>query len=212
MRTLQGTMHLSQHYPRRQNALMMHSCGSQQLRKRFTKPRNGLTSVPTLNPSKFRSSKDEVEFAGFEITRTEVKPHRKYLNAIKDFPTPKGITDIRAWFGLVNQVAYTFAMTPVMSELLKPTSPFRWTSELQSTFDVSKTELCNRIREGFQIFEKNRPTCLATDWSKDGIGYTGYSRSTAEVCRLTYGYPWHVETISLRLALQQVLLITENPY
>ena len=167
-------MHSSQHYPRRQNALMMHSCGRQQLRKRLTKPRNGLTSGITLNPSKFRFAKDEVEFAGFEITRTEVKPHRKYLNAIKDFPTPQGITDIRAWFGLVNQVAYAFAMAPVMfpfRELLKPTSPFRWTSELQTAFDASKTEICNRIREGVQIFEKDRPTCLATDWSKDGIGY-----------------------------------------
>ena len=132
--------------------------------------RNGIT----LNPSKFRFAQDEVEFAGFEITRSEVKPHRKYLNAIKDFPTPQGITDIRAWFGLVNQVAYAFAMASVMSpfrELLKPTSPFRWTSELQTAFDASKIEICNRIREGVQIFQKDRPTCLATDWSKDGIGY-----------------------------------------
>jgi len=103
-----------------------------------------------------------------------VKPHCKYLDAIKDFPTPQGITNIRAWFGLVNQVAYAFAMASVMSpfrELLKPTSPFRWTSELQTAFDASKIEICNRIRKGVQIFQKDRSTCLATDWSKDGIGY-----------------------------------------
>ena len=103
-----------------------------------------------------------------------MKPHRKYLDAIKDFPTPQGITDIRAWFGLVNQVAYAFAMASVMSpfrELLKPTSPFCWTSELQTAFDASKIEICNRICEGVQIFQKDRPTCLAKDWSKDGIGY-----------------------------------------
>ena len=28
-----------------------------------------------------------------------------------------------------------------------------------------------RIKEGVRIFDKDRPTCLATDWSKDGIGY-----------------------------------------
>ena len=65
----------------------------------------------TLNPSKFRFAQDEVEFAGFEITKSEVKPSRKYLRAIQDFPTPKGITDVRAWFGLVNQVAYAFHLT-----------------------------------------------------------------------------------------------------
>ena len=38
-------------------------------------------------------------------------------------------------------------------------------------FDASKTEICTRIQEGVRIFDKNRLTCLATDWSKDGIGY-----------------------------------------
>ena len=132
--------------------------------------RNGIT----LNPDKFCFAQDEVEFAGFEITRTEVKPCKKYLRAIADFPTPTGITDIRAWFGLVNQVAYAFSMTSVMSpfrSLLKPSSPFTWTPELQQAFDASKTEITCRIQEGVRIFDKHRPTCLATDWSKDGIGY-----------------------------------------
>ena len=55
--------------------------------------------------------------------------------------------------------------------LLKPSSTFKWTNDLQQSFDASKTEICDRIKEGVQIFEKDRPTCLATDWSKDGIGY-----------------------------------------
>ena len=123
----------------------------------------------TLNPSKFCFAQDEVEFAGFEITRSEVKPNRKYLCAIKDFPTPKGITDVRAWFGLVNQVAYAFSMASVMSPfraLLKTSSLFKWTNDLQQSFDASKTEICDRIKEGVQIFEK-----------RTGSG-TGYSRST----------------------------------
>ena len=132
--------------------------------------RNGIT----LNPDKFRFAQDEVEFAGFTITQTEVRPCKKYLQAIADFPTPSGITDIRAWFGLVNQVAYAFSMASVMSpfrSLLKPSSPFTWSPELQLAFDASKKEICSRIQEGVRIFDKNRQTCLATDWSKDGIGY-----------------------------------------
>ena len=132
------------------------------------------TNGITLNPSKFRFACDEVEFAGFQITLTEVKPSAKYLQSISQFPTPQGITDIRAWFGLVNQVAYAFSMTSVMSPfraLLKPSAPFTWNTELQEAFDASKKEICSRIQEGVRIFEKSRPTCLATDWSKDGIGY-----------------------------------------
>ena len=132
--------------------------------------RNGIT----LNPDKFRFAKDEVEFAGFEITSTEVRPCKKYLRAISDFPTPTGITDIRAWFRLVNQVAFAFSMASVMApfrSLLKPSSTFTWTPELQQAFDASKVEITSRIQEGVRIFDKNRPTCLATDWSKDGVGY-----------------------------------------
>ena len=132
--------------------------------------RNGIT----LNPSKFRFAQDEVEFAGFEITRTEVKPCRKYLRAISEFPTPTGITDIRAWFDFINQVAYAFSMASVMSpfrSLFKPSSPFTWSTDLQQAFDASKTEICTRIQEGVRIFDKNHLTCLVTDWSKDGIGY-----------------------------------------
>ena len=132
------------------------------------------TNGITLNPSKFRFACDEVEFAGFQITLTDVKPSAKYLQSITQFPTPQGITDIRAWFGLVNQVAYAFSMTSVMSPfraLLKPSTPFTWNTELQNAFDASKKEICSRIQEGVRIFEKSRPTCLATDWSKDGIGY-----------------------------------------
>ena len=132
--------------------------------------RNGIT----LNPDKFRFAQDEVEFAGFQITNTEVKPCNKYLRAITDFPIPNGITDIRAWFGLVNQVAFAFSMASVMvpfRALLKPSAQFTWTDDLQQAFEASKLEITSRIKEGVRIFDKERPTCLATDWSKDGIGY-----------------------------------------
>ena len=50
----------------------------------------------TLNPQKFQFSQRDIEFGGFSITSDQVKPLAKYLNAIKLFPTPKTITDIRS--------------------------------------------------------------------------------------------------------------------
>ncbi|VDI79213.1 Hypothetical predicted protein [Mytilus galloprovincialis] len=55
----------------------------------------------TPNPEKFIFGQDIVEFAGFEITPNTVRSCRKYLKAILDFATPRNITDIRSWFGLV---------------------------------------------------------------------------------------------------------------
>ena len=81
---------------------------------------------------------------------------------------------IRSWFGLVNQVSYAFSMTEVMRPFrafLKPTTEFIWTDELQEAFEKSKTVIIEAVREGIMTFEMNRTTCLATDWSKTGIGF-----------------------------------------
>lgn len=132
--------------------------------------RNGIT----LNPEKFIFSQDEVEFAGFTITLNSVRPCNRYLQAIQEFPTPKNITDIRSWFGLLNQVSYAFSMAKrvqPLRQLLKPEQKFEWTDELNTIFEESKDVIIAEIEEGVQIFDKTKPTCLATDWSKEGIGF-----------------------------------------
>ena len=63
------------------------------------------------NPEKFvfkvfQVGSDAVEFAGFVITPTDIQPSDKHIRTIRDFPTPQNITDIRSWFGLINQVSY----------------------------------------------------------------------------------------------------------
>ncbi|CAL4193977.1 unnamed protein product, partial [Meganyctiphanes norvegica] len=77
--------------------------------------RNGII----LNPKKFKFAKDEVEFAGFNISRDSISPIPTFLKAVKNFPQPKNITDIRSWFGLVNQAAYTFSKCSVMEPFRK---------------------------------------------------------------------------------------------
>ena len=128
----------------------------------------------TLNPSKFRFAMESVDFAGFEITSETVRLCRKYTKAISDFLTPTSLTDVRSWFGHINQVAYAFSMTDIMlpfRDLLKPSVPFEWTDALQRAFDSSKLAIVAEIEHGVTIYDKTKPTCLATDWSKHGIGY-----------------------------------------
>ena len=67
--------------------------------------RNGVV----FNPAKFKFGRTEVDFAGFTVTDTGVKPTKKMLEAIREFPKPTNLTGARSWFGLVNQVAYSFA-------------------------------------------------------------------------------------------------------
>ena len=127
-----------------------------------------------LNPEKFFFARHEVDFAGFTITDNSVKPESKYLTAIRDFPTPSNITDVRSWFGLVNQISYTFAAAKVMQpfrDLLKSRVKFHWSRDLEEAFQASKHTIIRQIEYGVRIYDKSRITCLATDWSTTGIGY-----------------------------------------
>ena len=132
--------------------------------------RNGIV----LNPEKFKFAADTVEFAGFEITPHTVRPCPRLTDAISKFPSPKNITDVRSWHGLINQVSYAFTSAEKMlpfKKLLSPSTPFVWTDELDKLFQESKRVIIKEIKEGVEIFDKSLPTCLATDWSKTGIGF-----------------------------------------
>ncbi|CAC5426162.1 unnamed protein product [Mytilus coruscus] len=132
--------------------------------------RNGIT----LNPKKFQFAQDTVNFAGLTITQTNIRPSTKFLDAISNFPTPTDITGARAWFGLINQGAYAFAMARQMKPfraLLKPSTTFCWTNELDEVFHKSKEIIIQEMKEGVRLFDPARMTCLATDWSVDGIGF-----------------------------------------
>eukprot|EP00794_Sanderia_malayensis_P002910 gene2910-3362_t len=56
-------------------------------------------------------------------------------------------------------------------QLLNSGATFKWDAQLQQLFDNSKSAIISEIQEGVRIFDKSRPTCLATDWSKDDIGF-----------------------------------------
>ncbi|CAC5405037.1 unnamed protein product [Mytilus coruscus] len=56
-------------------------------------------------------------------------------------------------------------------QLLKPGTPFFWDEHINRLFEESKSAIISKIEEGIRIFDKSKPTCLATDWSKTGIGF-----------------------------------------
>lgn len=127
-----------------------------------------------LNPEKFQFAQREIDFAGFHISETEIKPHAKFLKAIAEFPTPTKVTDVRSWFGLVHQVANYGQLTEVMvpfKKLLSPKVKFYWDQELQDAFTLSKQSIVKAIQNGVEIFDFGKPTCLRPDWSTTGLGY-----------------------------------------
>ena len=87
---------------------------------------------------------------------------------------PTRITDVRSWFGLVNQVAHYGQLRKLVEPLrplLSSKTKFFWDEKMQQSFDESKEKIVEAIREGVEIFELGRWTLLRTDYSKTGIGY-----------------------------------------
>ena len=138
-----------------------------------TTARNGII----MNPTKFVFAKKEVEFAGFMVGPRSVKPTAKMISAIEEFPSPKSITGIRPWFGLVNQVAPFFAARLTLQpfrELLKAPATGKkiyWDDNLEKLFQELKKTIKEEILNGIATFSLKRPTCLATDWSKEGMQF-----------------------------------------
>ena len=127
-----------------------------------------------LNPDKFQFSQRRVDFAGFRISENSIEPLPKYIEAIRSFPRPKSIKDIRSWFGLVNQVSNYGQLREFMAlfrPFLSPSYKFFWSEVLEKAFEESKEHIIQAIRTGVEIFDKSRKTCLRPDWSNQGIGY-----------------------------------------
>ena len=127
-----------------------------------------------LNPDKFQFAERSVDFAGFRVSDATIEPLPKYLDAIREFPSPTSTTDIRSWFGLVNQVsnyAQTRDLMAPFKPFLSPRCKFVWTPELEDAFQASKEAIIDAIRRREESFDLSRPTCLRPDWSKRGIGY-----------------------------------------
>ena len=132
------------------------------------------TNGIVANAAKFQFCRETVDFAGFTVTPTGPAPSPRILSAIKDFPVPKDLTGARSWFGLVNQVAWAYSLSPVMEpfrELIKPNRKFYWDENLTMIFENSKDKIISLVKEGIRTFDASRKTCLQTDWSREGIGY-----------------------------------------
>ena len=91
--------------------------------------RNGIV----LNSDKFSFGEDTVDWAGIRIGNDKVKPLPDHIRAIKEFPTPNNLTDMRSYWALVNQVSPYYCVQQHLQpfrELLKKKTQWYFAKEL----------------------------------------------------------------------------------
>jgi len=117
---------------------------------------------------------ENIKFAGYMIGPNGVSPDPDKIKAIREFPTPKSVTDVRSFLGLANQLGSFMPdlaqITVEMRKLLKKGVGFNWLEDHQNAFERAKKILCSEML--IKTFDPQLPTEILTDASRlFGMGF-----------------------------------------
>ena len=97
----------------------------------------------TLNQDKWEYAQPRVTFAGFNLSKDGYSIDSAITDAIAKFPTPSNRTDLRAFFGLANQLAAStdslVGLLEPLRSLLSTKNEFVWSSNHEQAFQAAKT-------------------------------------------------------------------------
>ena len=127
----------------------------------------------TLSRSKLQFGQS-VLFAGHVISQDGVKPDPRRTDAIRRFPVPTTVSELRSFLGLVNQLGAFIPdlahATEPLRGLLKKNVAYNWLPEHKTAFEEVKSILLSKLL--IKPFNPSIPSQLLTDASRlKGLGY-----------------------------------------
>lgn len=128
----------------------------------------------TLNKKKFVLAASSVDFCRYTLSGEGIAADQEKVKAIKDFPTPANLTDLRSFMGLVNRLAeFTpniAAAAQRLCPLMSPKRIFVWTPDHNEAYQCVKS--AHSSPPVLASFDPDLPTILQTDASRlYGIGH-----------------------------------------
>ncbi|UYV70945.1 hypothetical protein LAZ67_8001196, partial [Cordylochernes scorpioides] len=125
-----------------------------------------------LNAKKCKFGAKTITVLGHEVSGDGIRPDPEKIRAVRDFPTPKSLKEVRSFLGLSSYYRrfipnYSQLAQP-LNELLKKDSIFCWSLEEQREFDALKSAIISEPVLGH--FDYSSPTEIHTDTSSYGIG------------------------------------------
>ena len=125
-----------------------------------------------LHPSKCSLFQKEVEFLGHKISEKGVSTDDRKIEAVKNWPTPKNVKDVRSYLGLCSyyrRYVQNFAsIAKPLHELTEKGRKFVWTDKCQEAFDTLKHHLTSSPILGYP--KDDSVFILDTDASNVGMG------------------------------------------
>jgi transposase InsO family protein len=125
-----------------------------------------------LKLSKCFFAKSEVEYLGHIISHNTVKPSPRKIEAVKEFPIPKTVREVRRFLGLTGYYRrfienFSIRAKP-LSDLTKKAIPFHWSPDQQIAFETLRDAIIQT--PVIAMFDPNKQCSVFTDASKIGIG------------------------------------------
>lgn len=129
---------------------------------------NGLT----LKLSKCRFFDNSLDYLGYEISAEGIRPNENKILAVKEFPVPQNVHEIRQFLGLAGyfrKFVRSFGeIARPLTNLLKKGNAFKWTDDESNSFNTLKDKLTDRPI--LALYNINFETELHTDASSLGVG------------------------------------------
>ncbi|GBL59734.1 Retrovirus-related Pol polyprotein from transposon 297 [Araneus ventricosus] len=114
----------------------------------------------------------QITILGHVVSEDGIKPDPENVRAVKNFPVPKNVHDVRRFLGLCSYYRrfiknFCYRAQP-LQELLKGDSKFAWGLDQTKSFENLKTALISDPI--LRLFDEEAPTEMHTDASGYGLG------------------------------------------
>lgn len=173
-----------------------------------------------LNLTKCSFLQNKIEYLGFEISSSGMRPGKAKIQSVIDFPRPENVHGVRQFLGLVSyfrKFIQNFAqLAHPITKLLKKHSNWEWSDDQEMSFRTLKEKLTDR--PVLAIYDPTADTELHTDASRIGVGgillqrpegsegsfhpVAYYSRQTTPEERSFHSY--ELETLAVVCALKKL--------
>jgi hypothetical protein len=141
-----------------------------------------------INASKCYFGANRVTYLGHIISKHWIKIDPDKVQAVRDFPVPRGITEVSAFHGLCNYfrrfIPNFGATAKALTDLCKKDAKLRWPDIQQFAFDHLKNLLCVAPVLAYPDFDTR--FYLATDASVTGLGAVIYQLSDGHTRPIAY--------------------------
>ncbi len=112
-----------------------------------------------LKPSKCHFVRREVQYLGLLITPCGLRPNPERGSAVKDFPVPQNIKEVRQFIGLASYYRRFISMFAKIAHplhaLTRKGAAFEWTADCQAALDTLKQKLAEATVLAYPTFDED---------------------------------------------------------